>query len=149
MGIEDTMTTVVSVDRTEDPSLGVFWCIGEKEDDGRLWVHAVAASSLHYRAAEYGVDPQDSSTLLDIVMYERFAPVGHDDPTFVYNTDEETARLHHLSRISTAKTANARTDPNGLLSQIREHHRSNPDQKLIGEHREFCRKVRKEKGIVQ
>lgn len=76
-------------------------------DDGttsRL-LFILPTDAMEWRAAEYGIDPADTATLLDIVLAEpHLTPdewsVGHqlhDAP------DIPTARQHHLARCAAAK----------------------------------------------
>ncbi|HWV45765.1 MAG TPA: hypothetical protein VN039_07075, partial [Nitrospira sp.] len=70
-------------------------------------------------------DPMDADTLLETYLYQ-----FHMDPTalheshphFVWNTDEATARFHHLARVESLKQEFQYLDPNGLLDQIKQHH---------------------------
>jgi len=76
-------------------------------DDGtstRL-MYLLPLDAMEWRAAEYGIDPADTATLLDIVMAEpHLTPADwasgsklHDAP------DIETARRDHIARCAAAK----------------------------------------------
>lgn len=101
---------------TDEP----VWLI-EMSTDGKLVPthgHGFPHSSLHWRAAEYGIDPHDLDTLLDVVLCEPHMNVRHTDPMFLYNTDEETARNAHLARVADVRTRVMHADPGSLLNRI-------------------------------
>lgn len=77
------------------------------EDDGstRRYRYVFPTDTLEWRAAEYGIDPKDTATLLDIVLAEPhltdadFAPGTH-----LYEApDIETARRAHVARCAAVK----------------------------------------------
>jgi hypothetical protein len=98
--------------------------------------HGFPPETLSWRAAEYGIDPNDVDTLLEIVLHEPHVNLHHTDPTFLYNTDEETARAAHLRRVAASPVRVQ--DSNGHLEQIRMAHRSSFDP---AQHSERCRQV--------
>jgi hypothetical protein len=67
--------------------------------------HTFPLDTLEWRAAEYGIDPADTATLLDIVLAEPYLTKEdwatghrlHDAP------DIDTARADHLARCARAK----------------------------------------------
>lgn len=67
--------------------------------------HTFPPDTLEWRAAEYGIDPADTATLLDIVLAEPHLSAEdwatghqlHDAP------DIDTARAHHVARCARAK----------------------------------------------
>lgn len=77
------------------------------EDDGAVvpYHHAFPLDTMEWRAAEYGIDPADRATLLDIVLTEPHLTAEdqargyrlHDAP------DIETARRDHLARCVAVK----------------------------------------------
>lgn len=78
----------------------------EQEDGTRVrYFYLTPLDTLEWRAAEYGIDPADTATLLDIVLAEPHLSdedwaAGHqlhDAP------DIDTARAHHLARCTRAK----------------------------------------------
>lgn len=79
---------------------------------------SVFKSSFAYRAAEYGIDPTDSHTLLDLLLHEKFLNISSAHPSFVYNTDETTARAYLLAQLGQVKQVNVIVDPTNLLSVI-------------------------------
>jgi len=97
------------------------WII-EYEEEGTRKAVGFPSALLEWRAAEYGIDPQDPDTLLDIAIHERFFSLDTNDPNFLYNTDEKTARDVHLSRVAEVKRAAVLKDPDGLLEQIKQNH---------------------------
>lgn len=95
---------------TTDTSSGLpLWVVDgmQHHDDGssiRLR-HTFPQDTLEWRAAEYGIDPADTATLLDIVLAEPYLTPDdwaaghrlHDAP------DIPTARADHLARCARAK----------------------------------------------
>lgn len=57
----------------------VCWRVIVKDASGSGHTHVFPADTLAWRAAEYGIDPTDTQTLLDIVLHEPFLP-DLDDP---------------------------------------------------------------------
>jgi len=106
------------------------WLVGVRAPDGTRIAHVFPTDALHWRAAEYGIDPADSRTLLDIVLHERLMADrdhDHEDPSFVFSTDVDTARRAHLGRVASVKERDLVTDPGGLLAPIHDHHRATLD----------------------
>ena len=62
------------------------WYVDMRRPDGGTRRHVFPQTTLAWRAAEYGIDPNDTETLLDIVLHEHFAPhpdnplTAADDP---------------------------------------------------------------------
>jgi hypothetical protein len=76
-------------------------------DDGTevRHLHQFPIDTLEWRAAEYGIDPADTATLLDIVLAEPYLSdedwaVGH---RLHAAPDIDTARRDHLARCARAK----------------------------------------------
>ena len=61
------------------------WYVDMQRPDGSLRRHVFPKTILAWRAAEYGIDADDTETLLDIVLHEPFAP--HPDNPLTANTD--------------------------------------------------------------
>lgn len=80
MAIDYTITNVAE-DTERD-----LWHITYQSASGEVRHHVFPKNTLDWRAAEYGIDPGDTATLLDIVLHEPFAPhpddpiTGADDP---------------------------------------------------------------------
>jgi hypothetical protein len=85
-----------------------LWAVdGTRTADGTemRFRHEFPADTLEWRAAEYGIDPADTATLLDIVLAEPHLSEEdwaaghrlHDAP------DIETARRDHIARCARAK----------------------------------------------
>jgi hypothetical protein len=66
--------------------------------------HIFPADTLEWRAAEYGIDPADRATLLEVVLYEPYLPdvASEDHPLFASDT-VAGARAAHLARIASVK----------------------------------------------
>ncbi|MFF0055688.1 hypothetical protein ACFYRI_14985 [Streptomyces microflavus] len=50
------------------------WQVQMTDVAGRGHVHVFPQETLAWRAAEYGIDPTDTDTLLDIILHEPFLP---------------------------------------------------------------------------
>lgn len=98
-----------SIRHTEVLLQGEHWFVrtlkmmdsGEEEES----CHTLPLDTMEWRAAEYGIDPSDVETLLDIVLVEPYLTPGEwsegfrlgDAPTI------EVARQDHIARIAKAK----------------------------------------------
>lgn len=118
-----------------------WWHIAH-DDTTRSGLHLVVipADSMHWRAAEYGIDPADAALLLDIVTHEHLAPVHPEHPNFLYNTTATRARQHYLAGIEAIRGDHGLLDPDNLLEQIRQHHAASVDH---AEHDNKTDRVRK------
>lgn len=123
--------TVTEVRRMDDSAKDPVWLVRVDVEGALPWIYAFPHVALVYRSAEYGIDPADADTLLDVVIHESHFELSHTDPTFLYNTDEKTALAAHLARVADAKTRVAISDPDNHLDVIRKHHDSN-DPRLDG-----------------
>lgn len=119
--------TVKSVSRI--PRLAHWQVLYEVAAGGgvRTTAHVFPESALGWRAAEYGIDPADTQTLLEIVLHEPHM-VGHDhtSPDFLYNCDRATARRALLARVAEVKQRVSVTDPDGHLAAIHAAHVVDP-----------------------
>lgn len=66
------------------------WQIYMELPGGMMWAHIIPKDTFEWRAAEYGIDPDDTETLLQMVLHEPHIP----DPTLPENfaTDAAAAR---------------------------------------------------------
>ena len=99
----------IVVDKVEREDEHDRWRIEQTitADDGTIsrLLYVLPLDAMEWRAAEYGIDPTDTATLLDIVMAEpHLTPADwaaghqlHDAP------DIETARRDHLARCVAVK----------------------------------------------
>lgn len=108
-----TVTKNVSAVRQNDQGA---WIVDYDNASG----HGFPLEALACRAAEYGVDPTDTDTLLEILLHEPHVGVDQSDPTFVYNTDRDTARKAHLARVAASPVRVK--DPHGHLDALRAAH---------------------------
>ena len=117
------------VSRTQVGHRDDWWSVSIVESENRRVAHVFPPEALHWRAAEYGLDPANPVVLLDVVLHERHIS-GHDHtcPDFLYNCDRDTARAALLARVADVKTRIRVTDPGGLLSQIHDAHVHVPEQ---------------------
>lgn len=79
--------------------------ITRAKGDGGI-THLFPKATLEWRAAEYGIDPADVDTLLDVVLHEQLfdddtAAAAESDLAAAHSTTE--ARTGHLARIATFK----------------------------------------------
>lgn len=96
------------------------WAVHQERPDGTTHLHVFPADTLTWRAAEYGIDPADTTTLLDIVLHEphltdpdTYDPpaaqalrqrAGHTAPvTLATARSRDEARQAHLARIEYTK----------------------------------------------
>jgi hypothetical protein len=78
------------------------WHVVTRAADGHGITHVFPKTTLEWRAAEYGIDPTDADTLLDVVLHEQIL----DDDTAARITADlfeapstSRARDAHLARI--------------------------------------------------
>lgn len=106
-----------------------WWGVSQRGPQDLPQLHVFPPYLLVHRAVEYGVDPADSRTLLDLVLHERFlthAEMDPDAPDFVYNCDPVTALRAHRARLDTVRQRARVVDPDGLLNQIHDAHVVDP-----------------------
>lgn len=70
---------VESVSEHLDNPSNPCWMIRMLKPDGTVHAHVMPKSTLAWRAAEYGISPADTDTLLDMALHEIWAP-HPDDP---------------------------------------------------------------------
>lgn len=109
------------------------WRIGQEVDDGTGAVtrhlHIIPERAAVEHAAEFGLDPADSRTIIDWLLHERF--VVHDDPrdTHVscpYRNPPHIAWAAHQKAVAQVKTRVTITDPDGHLEKIHQAHDPHP-----------------------
>jgi hypothetical protein len=71
------------------------WHVVTRAGDGHGLTHVFPKAALEWRAAEYGISPADTDTLLDVILHEQLF-------------DEETAEAAKNSLAAAASTADAR-----------------------------------------
>lgn len=71
------------------------WHVVTRASDGHGLTHVFPKAALEWRAAEYGISPADTDTLLDAILHEQLF-------------DEETAEAAKNSLAAAASTADAR-----------------------------------------
>ena len=120
------------------------WEIVMLRADGKPHAHIVPTAALDWRAAEYGIDPDDTDTLLEAVLHEPFMEQAEDEdgqqPKWADGSvdllgaeNTTVAREAHLAR---AKACRVRIDVKGVtaLAPVRDGHR--PDRARIREMQE-------------
>lgn len=94
--VTEVVTELIGTDSTP------CWRVRSTNAQGRVHEHIFPEVTLTWRAAEYGIDPTDTATLLDIVLHEPFLP-NLDDP------DEATKDPAARAGLTVpARTANGR-----------------------------------------
>lgn len=144
-----TITDVRPIDKADD--LGgtePAWVVDIAREDGVAWCYAFPHSAFEHRAAEYGINPYDADTLTDVILQEFVMMdyglgVDHNDPTFVYNTDEGSARTAHLKRVSDSKSIVAHVDPEGKLLVIKRRHLASVNMDSISQKKKNVASLRK------
>ncbi|MFB6776484.1 hypothetical protein ACFCX0_03425 [Streptomyces sp. NPDC056352] len=115
------------------------WEVAFVKPDGNGHKVLMPQNILEWRAAEYGIDPTDTETLLDIVLHEPHLPVeepGEDEPQAMRYTDggptlweadsTTKARDAHLARVAACPV---RIDLTGTeLDPVRESHSPDMDR---------------------
>lgn len=108
-----TEYTIVSV--TEDSDKPWLWHVLYEDPDGQTRGHVFPKSTLAWRAAEYGIDPTDTDTLLDIVLHEPFAP-HPDDPQTAAEDPAAAAGLTSPAPVSRGRTRKGDLVPTTLYT---------------------------------
>lgn len=112
------------------------WQIALLRPDGARHFHLLPGVALEWRAAEYGVDPEDVDTLLEIVLHEPHMPAV-DDPRHGFRFTDgrpdlwtadttDDARAAHLARV---KECPVQISVRGVkaLDPVRVNHRPTPE----------------------
>lgn len=86
------------------PQMGDMFVLAVEviDDDGtsKMVAQHIPADTFEWRAVEYGIDPTDMDTLIEIVIHEPYINMTADDPLMIHNTDDQqAARNHHLNKI--------------------------------------------------
>lgn len=106
------------------------WGVWMTDPAGRTGVLIFPHSTFEWRSAEWGIDPDDVPTLLDVVLHEGYLPwpddpLVHQDPVAVEilrdtqgwpdcwtpGVPDEDRRQAHLERIRMVKERRMRVDP--------------------------------------
>lgn len=109
---EDRMARVRTVESVEEQRHGDTDCwhvVTRAPGDGGI-THVVPKVALEWRAAEYGIDPADVDTLLDVVLHEQLF-------------DDDTAAEAVRSRASARSTAAAREAHLTRIAALKQTHR--------------------------
>jgi hypothetical protein len=88
--------------------VGDIWHVALSIEDGDVtsrMLYAFPVDTMEWRAAEYGIDPADTATLLDIVMTEPHLNAEERDTGHQLHgaPDIPTARADHVARCARAK----------------------------------------------
>ncbi|PRX66095.1 hypothetical protein B0I32_106231 [Nonomuraea fuscirosea] len=107
-----------------------LWGVAVVKENGSRFLKTFPHSTLEWRAAEYGIDPDDKDTLLDVILHESYIPREDDplalmDPTsarviavtqgmptcWTPGVSDETRLEAHLTRIAAVKKYRIRIEP--------------------------------------
>ncbi|MEO3857702.1 hypothetical protein [Acrocarpospora sp. B8E8] len=117
-------------DRDQPSGAEPLWAIYEVDASGRRGVGRVPHSTFEWKAALYGLDPEDMDTLLDVILHERFIPSPQDALAWEHpilkrilkatqdlpdcwtpGVSDITRREAHLARIAAVKEMAVRLEP--------------------------------------
>lgn len=124
---------------------GSSWRIEHTADIGMV-ARIFTVSAIDLRAAEYGFDPDDSKTVLDVILHESHLTSDGDHPKFLVNTDADTAREYYLQQIADVKTRVQYSDPDNLLDLVHQKHPKLRDPQLHAQHKQFIETYRNERS---
>lgn len=124
------------------------------EDDGVVTIgcHVFPTDTLEWRAAEYGIDPSDVDTLMDIVLAEPYLTETHwATGSQLHDADTiDQARADHIARCAAVKLAH-RMSTRGKAAEplraVREQHDMHPEalelkRQMVARSREQHRQAR-------
>ena len=128
--------------------------VTQTEDDGTVTTgtHTFPTDTLEWRAAEYGIDPSDVDTLMDIVLAEPYLTEEHwQTGSRLHDADTVgQARADHIARCAKVKLAH-RMSTRGKaavpLQAVRERHDMHPEalelkREMVRRSREQHRRAR-------
>lgn len=97
---------VTNVDETYATHGMELWRVTSMRPDNILHCHVFPKTTMQSRAAEYGIDPNDTDTLLDIVLHEPYmvSPLDH-----FYDEDEDPVVKAGLMGTAKSVIQNLRT----------------------------------------
>lgn len=121
-------------DATEDGQGHWSVVVTRIEDDGIVTtgVHVFPTDTLEWRAAEYGIDPSDVDTLMDIILAEPYLTDQHwATGSQLHDADTiDQARADHIARCAAVKLAH-RMSTRGKAAEplraVRERHEMHPE----------------------
>lgn len=114
--------TVTDLQRHTLPG-GDVWILATRLPGGDLFHHVFPVDTLEWRAAEYGIDPDDVDQLLAIVLAEPWMADGHDHnhEHSLHNAPTiDQAREHHLGRVRQVHDQRRWNVPPGVRRRIRD-----------------------------
>ena len=129
----------------------------QTDDDGTMvpYMHQFPCDTLEWRAAEYGIDPADVDTLLDIVLAEPYlTPQDWATGVHLYehpDADMDTVKADHIARCAKAATRlKLSTKPDKkdkkphALDRIRDEHSQWVDSEVVELKSELIARHRRE-----
>lgn len=104
LGMGDVVSVVLTDVQQTDNSITVMREITLNDGSVVSGKHVFPLDTLEWRAAEYGIDPADTETLIDIVIYEPFLDDPDDPGMLLYEAPSvDEARDYHLDRVRAVK----------------------------------------------
>lgn len=111
-----------------------LWRIGQEVIDEAAegavdrQLHLIPPRAFVEHAAEYGLDPADSRTILDWLLHIRFAQTDPSNPGLLcpYRNPPQVAWAAHQQQVAQVKSRVTITDPDGLLERIHQAHQPHP-----------------------
>lgn len=112
------------------PTQSDTWRLAMTRPDGLMHLTVFPVSTPTWRIAEYGFDPNDLDTILDIIIHEQFMDFGLPDdlPTLSTAKHQQEAREAHIERIRRLKVNHTEVVPHG------DSHREHPLQIIRNNH---------------
>jgi hypothetical protein len=121
--------TVIRILSAEFDDYYGHWRIGQEVDDGSgtptRHLHLIPPRAFVEHAAEYGLDPADTRTILDWLLHSRLVPrpAAHEpDPCCPYRNPPAQAWAAHQQAVAQIKKTVSITDPDGHLEKIHAAH---------------------------
>lgn len=122
-------------------------------DDGRPseeGCHVFPLDAMEWRAAEYGIDPADRDTLLDIILTEAHLSDEEraEGPSLADADTVDEARAAHIARCAKVKLRYRMSTRGAQLDQVRKKSPMNPEavevkRSIVAQGREVQRRTRK------
>lgn len=121
------MSTQVLIQGVEYDPAKRWWRIAQlvtsPDGSSQRVLHAIPDYAVVNHAAEYGLSPFDSQTVIDWLLHERFGRTPQDPNALCpYRNPPQIAWAAHQARIQEVKTRVSISDPDGHLGKIHAAH---------------------------
>lgn len=139
-----TDTVIYSGEFTQLPEIWEFHIL---QDSGKKRLHLTPKATLYFRAAEYGVDPTDVDTLLDIILHQHYVQRDAEDPKLqvaaiphLLEADSTTQARNILMTRIRAASVQLEIRGNSALDPVRQGHKPDlPFIKRVGQEVDLAR----------